>query len=63
MSLYQLKLTYSCHFYIDSLERSVQDHDDVQLVKNSPLVRTELSDRARVFIYDLKMGEVKPVAQ
>ncbi|KAL3483105.1 carbonic anhydrase [Aspergillus germanicus] len=43
------------------LERSVQD--DVQLVKNSPLVRKELAARTRGFVYDLKTGEVKPVPE
>ncbi|KAJ5923596.1 hypothetical protein N7454_008841 [Penicillium verhagenii] len=45
----------------EDLERSV--HEDVQLVKNSPLVRKELADRTRGFIYDLTTGEVKPVPE
>ncbi|KAL3446133.1 carbonic anhydrase [Aspergillus insuetus] len=45
----------------EDLERSVQE--DVQLVKNSPLVRKELADRTRGFVYDLKTGEVKPVPE
>jgi carbonic anhydrase len=44
-----------------SLERSVQE--DVQLVKRSPLVRKELAERTRGFVYDLKTGEVKPVPE
>ncbi|KAL4872668.1 carbonic anhydrase [Aspergillus spectabilis] len=45
----------------EDLERSVQE--DVQLVKRSPLVRKELAARARGFVYDLKTGEVRPVAE
>lgn len=37
--------------------------EDVQLVKRSPLVRKELAERTRGFVYDLKTGEVKPVAE
>ncbi|KAJ5652334.1 hypothetical protein N7507_009760 [Penicillium longicatenatum] len=44
----------------DDLERSVQE--DVQLVKQSQLVRKALADRTRGFIYDLKSGEVRPVS-
>ncbi|KUL88120.1 hypothetical protein ZTR_04016 [Talaromyces verruculosus] len=43
----------------EDLERSVQE--DVQLVKHSELVRKELADRTRGFVYDLKTGEVRPV--
>ncbi|RAO73677.1 uncharacterized protein BHQ10_009689 [Talaromyces amestolkiae] len=45
----------------EDLERSVQE--DVQLVKRSPLVRKELAERTRGFVYDIKTGEVKPVAE
>ncbi|KAJ5278687.1 hypothetical protein N7478_004059 [Penicillium angulare] len=45
----------------EDLERSVQE--DVQLVKNSPLIRKELADRTWGFIYDLKTGAVKPVPE
>ncbi|KAL2824488.1 carbonic anhydrase [Aspergillus cavernicola] len=45
----------------EDLKRSVQE--DVQLVKHSPLVRKELADRTRGFIYNLKTGEVKPVPE
>ncbi|GAM35989.1 hypothetical protein TCE0_018f04737 [Talaromyces pinophilus] len=43
----------------EDLERSVQE--DVQLVRHSSLVRKELADRTRGFVYDLKTGEVRPV--
>jgi carbonic anhydrase len=43
-----------------SLEQSVRD--DVQLVKGSPLMRKELADRTRGFIYDIKTGRLNPVA-
>jgi carbonic anhydrase len=42
------------------LEQSVQE--DIDLVKASPLIRKELADRTRGFVYDIKTGEVKPVA-
>ncbi|KAJ5106229.1 hypothetical protein N7456_002904 [Penicillium angulare] len=45
----------------EDLERSVQE--DVQLVKDSPLVRKELADRTWGFVYDLKTGVVKPVPE
>ncbi|KAL4982510.1 carbonic anhydrase [Aspergillus falconensis] len=45
----------------EDLERSVQE--DVQLVKRSPLVRKELAERTRGFVYDLKTGVVKPVPE
>ncbi|KAF3406778.1 Uncharacterized protein DPV78_000934 [Talaromyces pinophilus] len=35
--------------------------EDVQLVRHSSLVRKELADRTRGFVYDLKTGEVRPV--
>ncbi|KAJ0420339.1 carbonic anhydrase [Aspergillus carlsbadensis] len=43
----------------EDLERSVQE--DVQLVKSSQLVRRELAERTRGFVYDLTTGEVRPV--
>ena len=42
-----------------SLEQSVRD--DVQIVKDSPLVRKELAARTRGFVYDIKTGKVNPV--
>jgi carbonic anhydrase len=42
------------------LEQSVLE--DIELVRASPLIRKELADRTRGFIYDIKTGEVKPVA-
>lgn len=41
---------------------SVAFEEDVQLVKQSLLMRKELTKRTRGFIYDLKTGEVKPVS-
>ncbi|KAL5341584.1 carbonic anhydrase [Aspergillus crustosus] len=45
----------------EDLERSVLE--DVQLVKRSPLVRKELAEKTRGFVYDLKTGEVRPVVE
>ncbi|KAL4887491.1 carbonic anhydrase [Aspergillus karnatakaensis] len=45
----------------EDLERSVLE--DVQLVKRSPLVRKELAERTRGFVYDLKTGEVRPAEE
>lgn len=43
-----------------SLEQSVRE--DVQLVKSSALVRKELAERTRGFIYNLTTGKVEPVS-
>ncbi|CAH0043435.1 unnamed protein product [Clonostachys solani] len=47
-------------FETESLEQSVRE--DVQLVKSSALVRKELAERTRGFIYNLKTGKVEPVS-
>jgi carbonic anhydrase len=33
----------------------------VQLVKSSPLVRKELADRTRGFVFDIKTGKVNAI--
>lgn len=44
---------------IISLEQSVRD--DIEFVKNSPLVRKELADRTTGYIYDIHTGKLNPV--
>ena len=42
-----------------SLEQSVRD--DLALLKASPLVRKELAENAKGFVYDIKTGLLTPV--
>ncbi|KAL6828861.1 hypothetical protein J3E69DRAFT_379540 [Trichoderma sp. SZMC 28015] len=43
----------------EDLEQSVRD--DIEFVKNSPLVRKELADRTTGYIYDIHTGKLNPV--
>ncbi|KAK4067286.1 uncharacterized protein Triagg1_7729 [Trichoderma aggressivum f. europaeum] len=45
----------------EDLEQSVRD--DIEFVKNSPLVRKELADRTTGYIYDIHTGKLDPVIQ
>jgi carbonic anhydrase len=44
---------------INSIEQNVRD--DLEWLKSAPLIRKELAERARGFVYDIKTGRVYEV--
>lgn len=44
---------------MNSIEQNVKD--DLNWLKSAPLVRKELAERARGFVYDIKTGRVHEV--